>query len=34
MRNTDQKIIGVRVLDIVEEADKAIEVMFNKVLMK
>jgi hypothetical protein len=32
MGNTDQKIIGVRVLDIAEEGAKTIEAMFNKVV--
>ena len=32
MRNPDQKITGVRVLDIAEEGAKAIELMFNKVV--
>ncbi len=32
MRNSDQKITGIRVLDIAEEGAKAIEAMFNKVI--
>jgi hypothetical protein len=32
MGNTDQKITGVRVLDIAEEGAKAIEIMFNKMV--
>ena len=32
MGNLDQKITGVRVLDIAEEGPKAIEAMFNKVV--
>jgi hypothetical protein len=32
MGNLDQKITGVRVLDIAEEGAKAIEAMFNKVV--
>jgi hypothetical protein len=28
----DQKITGVRVLDIAEESSKAIEIMFNKLV--
>jgi uncharacterized protein YkvS len=34
MGNPDQKITGVRVLDIAEEGAKAIELMFNKVVEK
>jgi hypothetical protein len=32
MENPDQKIAGIRVLDIAEEGAKTIEVMFNKVV--
>jgi hypothetical protein len=32
MGNLDQKITGVRVLDIAEEGAKAIEAMFKKVV--
>ena len=32
MRNSDQKVTGIRVLDIAEEGAKAIEDMFNKVI--
>lgn len=32
MGNLDQKITGVRVLDIAEEGAKAIEAMFTKVV--
>jgi hypothetical protein len=32
MENPDQKITGVRILDIAEEVSKLIEVMFNKVI--
>jgi hypothetical protein len=32
MGKLDQKIIGVRVLDIAEEGAKTIEAMFNKVV--
>jgi hypothetical protein len=32
MENLDQKITGVRVLDIAEEGAKAIEAMFNKMV--
>lgn len=32
MRNPEQKVTGIRVLDISEEGAKAIEAMFNKVV--
>ena len=32
MRNSDQQVIGIRVLDISEEGPKAIEAMFNQVI--
>ncbi len=32
MKNSDQKVTGIRVLDISEEGAKAIEAMFNKVV--
>lgn len=34
MRNSDQKVTGIRVLDIAEEGAKAIETMFNKVIQE
>lgn len=32
MKNPEQKVTGIRVLDISEEGAKAIEAMFNKVV--
>ena len=32
MRNSDQEVTGIRVLDISEEGAKAIEAMFNQVI--
>ncbi len=32
MKNSDQKVTGIRVLDISEEGAKKIEAMFNKVI--
>ena len=32
MRNSDQQVTGIRVLDISEEGPKAIEAMFNQVI--
>ncbi|MEK9630153.1 MAG: hypothetical protein VW455_14170 [Nitrospinota bacterium] len=32
MKNSDQKLTGIRVLDIAEEGAKTIETMFNKVV--
>ena len=32
MRNSDQQVTGIRVLDISEEAPKTIEAMFNQVI--
>lgn len=34
MRNSDQKVTGIRVLDIAEEGAKAIETMCNKVIQE
>ena len=32
MRNSDQQVTGIRVLDISEESAKTIEAMFNQVI--
>ncbi|MDG1928622.1 MAG: hypothetical protein P8I45_02800 [Nitrospinaceae bacterium] len=32
MRNSDQQVTGIRVLDISEEGPKAIEAMFNQAI--
>ena len=32
MKNSDQQVTGIRVLDISEEAPKTIEAMFNQVI--
>jgi len=34
MKNLDQKITGIRVLDIAEEGEKAIETMVNNMVKK
>ncbi len=34
MHSSDQKVTGIRVLDISEEGAKAIEAMFNKVVQE